>query len=152
MTLIQRASLAWQAAVQALESLQPVAQLAARGYVAQVFFQSGLIKLRDWDSTLSLFADYYQVPLLPPTLAAYAGTAGELVLPVLLVLGLGGRLAAAGLWVVNLVAVLSLPDIGEGALTQHLYWGSLLTGLLLWGPGAWSVDAWLSKRARKRAR
>jgi putative oxidoreductase len=46
--------------------LQPLALLAARLYVAQVFFLSGLTKLRDWDTTLALFADEYHVPLLPP--------------------------------------------------------------------------------------
>ena len=60
-----------------LETLQPAAQLAARLYVAQVFLLSGLTKLRDWDTTLALFHDEYQVPLLSPTLAAWAGTAGE---------------------------------------------------------------------------
>jgi len=132
----------WLTFVRALESLQPVAQLAARAYLAQVFFQSGLLKLRDWDSTLSLFADYYQVPLLPPSLAAYLGAGGEIVLPVLLLLGFGGRFAALGLSVVNLMAALSLPDIGEGALLQHVFWGSLLLALSLWGPGAWSLERW----------
>jgi putative oxidoreductase len=65
---------------------------------------------------------------------------------VLLVLGLAGRFAAAGLSVVNLVAVLSLAEVGEVALQQHQFWGSLLLALMLWGPGRWSVDAWLQPR------
>jgi len=149
MTPLQRVDRAWQSLVQALEALQPLAQLAARAYLAQVFFQSGLIKLRDWDSTLSLFTDYYQVPLLPPTLAAYLGAGGELVLPVLLLLGLGGRFAALGLSVVNLMAALSLPEIGEGALLQHIFWGCLLVGLSLWGPGRWSLERWWPRPAMK---
>lgn len=132
--------------IAALDLLQPLAQLAARLYVAQAFFLSGLTKLRDWDTTLALFADEYQVPLLPPPVAAVMGTAGELVLPVLLALGLGGRFAAAGLSVVNLVAVISLAEIAPAALQQHVLWGSLLVGLLLWGPGKASVDAWLLRR------
>ncbi|MEF7614066.1 DoxX family protein [Aquincola sp. MAHUQ-54] len=131
-----------------LEAAQPLALLAARVYVARVFFLSGLTKLRDWEITVALFTDEYHVPLLPPELAAYAGTAGELVLPVLLVLGLGGRFAAAGLFVVNAVAVVSLPEIGEAALQQHQFWGSLLAGLVLWGPGRWSFDGWLAARRR----
>lgn len=135
--------LRWLQALQrCLQSLQPVAQLGARLYVAQVFFASGLTKLRDWDTTLALFRDEYQVPLLPPPLAAWLGTGGELVLPVLLLLGLGGRLAALGLSVVNIVAVLSLAEIADAALLQHQFWGALLLGLLLWGPGRWSLDAW----------
>ena len=62
-------------AASALESLQPAAQLAARFYVGQVFFLSGLTKLRDWETTLALFNDEYRVPLLPPEVAAWAGTA-----------------------------------------------------------------------------
>lgn len=139
--MILQAPLAWaRRAIALLETAQPLAQLAARIFVAQAFFLSGLSKLRNWDSTLALFADEYQVPLLPPNVAAVAGTAGELVLPVLLVLGLAGRFAAAGLSVVNVVAVVSLAEIAAPALQQHQFWGSLLIGLLLWGPGRWSLD------------
>lgn len=129
-----------QRAIAMLEGAQPLAQLAARLYVAQAFFLSGLTKLRDWNITLALFQDEYQVPLLPPAVAAVAGTTGELVLPVLLALGLAGRFAAAGLSVVNVVAVVSLAEIAAPALQQHVFWGSLLLGLLLWGPGRWSLD------------
>ena len=66
-------------AIATLEQAQPLAQLAARLYVAQVFFASGLTKLRDWETTLALFADEYAVPLLPPAVAALLGTAGELL-------------------------------------------------------------------------
>ncbi len=135
-----------QRAISAVESLQPLALLAARLYVAQVFLLSGLTKLRDWDITLALFADEYRVPLLPTELAAWLGTGGELALPVLLALGLCGRFAAAGLFVVNAVAVVSLADIPPAALQQHQFWGSLLLGLLLWGPGRWSLDAGLKQR------
>lgn len=140
---------AWQRRiVSLLEAAQPAAQLLARLYIAKVFFLSGLTKLRDWEITLALFSDEYHVPLLPPELAAVMGTTGELLLPVLLVLGLGGRFAAAGLFVVNAVAAISLPDIGEAALQQHVFWGSLLVGLVLWGPGRWSVDGWFLRRAQ----
>ncbi|MFG6455918.1 DoxX family protein [Roseateles sp. BYS96W] len=122
--------------------LQSLALLAARLYVAQVFFLSGLTKLRDWSSTLALFNDVYSVPLLPPTVAAYMGTAGELALPVLLVLGLAGRFAGAGLFVVNLMAALSLQadDFSPAAQAQHTLWGVLALGIALWGAGRWSVD------------
>jgi putative oxidoreductase len=135
-----------QRSVAALESAQPLAQLAARLYIAQVFFAAGLTKLRDWDTTLALFSDEYRVPLLPPAAAAFMGTAGELVLPLLLALGLAGRFAAAGLFVVNAVAVVSLMDIPAPALQQHVFWGSLLVGLLLWGPGRWSLDRFVAPR------
>ena len=130
---------------------QGLASLLARLYVAQVFFLSGLTKLRDWSVTLALFEDEYQVPLLPPELAAYLGTAGELALPVLLVMGLGGRFAALGLSVVNVMAVLSLSEIAPAALLGHQLWGALLLLLALWGAGPWSLDAWLGARRAARA-
>ena len=147
----QRACGLWQRLVSALEALQPAAQLAARIYLARVFFLSGLTKTRDWGTTVALFTDEYRVPLLPPELAAWAGTAGELVLPVLLLAGLFGRFSALGLFVLNAVAVISLPEIADAALQQHVFWGSLLLGLLLWGPGRWSVDQWLQGRLAPRA-
>jgi putative oxidoreductase len=130
----------WDRLAAGLDRLQPAAALAARLYVGQVFFLSGLTKIRDWDTTLALFADEYKVPLLPTALAAVMGTAGELVLPVLLVLGLGGRFAALGLSVVNVVAVLSLQEIAPAALQQHVFWGALLAGIAIFGPGKWSVE------------
>lgn len=124
---------------------QSLALLGARLYLAQVFFLSGLTKLRDWSSTLALFNDVYQVPLLPPTLAAYMGTAGELTLPVLLVLGLAGRFAGAGLFVVNLMAALSLAadDFSPAAQAQHTLWGVLALAVLLFGAGRWSADRFI---------
>ena len=132
----------------ALAWLQPAAQLAARWYVASVFFRSGLTKLRDWDTTLALFADEYHVPLLNPTVAAFMGTGAELVLPVLLVFGVFGRFAALGLTLLNVVAVLSLMDVPDAALMGHVFWGCLLIALLLWGPGRWSVDRFMIPRLR----
>ena len=140
----------WTPLSSALEKLQPLAQLAARLYVAKVFFMAGLTKLRDWETTLFLFTEEYHVPLLPPEVAAVAGTAGEIVLPVLLVLGLGGRFAALGLSVVNVMALISLADIPEAAMTQHLFWGSLLAALVLWGPGKLALDNWLSPWLQRR--
>ncbi len=140
----------WRWADAVLDGLQPLAALLARLYVAQVFFASGLTKLRDWGTTVALFTDEYAVPLLPPEVAAVMGTTGELVLPVLLVLGLGGRFAALGLSVVNGVAVLALADIAPAALQQHITWGVLLGALAVFGCGRWAAElplrAWLSRR------
>jgi putative oxidoreductase len=136
--------------IRAIEWLQPAAQLLARWYVAGVFFRSGLTKLRDWETTLALFTDEYHVPLLSPGLAAVLGTGAELILPALLLLGLGGRAAAAGLFVLNIVAVLSVAGMPEAALQGHVFWGSLLAALVLWGPGHWSLDRFVAPRLRAR--
>lgn len=148
--LIQRGLDLWGLVTRALDALQPLAALLARLYVAQVFFMSGLTKLRDWETTLALFTDEYKVPLLPPALTAVMGTTGELVLPVLLVLGIGGRFSALGLFVVNAVAVISLSEIAPAALQQHVFWGSLLAGLAIYGLGPWSLDRWAAPRLHRR--
>lgn len=137
--------------VSGLQWLQPLAALAARLYVARVFFLSGLTKLRDWDITLALFQDEYHVPLLPPEVAAVMGTTGETVLPVLLVLGLAGRIPALGLSVVNVVAALSLSDIAPAALQGHVFWGALLAGLAAYGSGPLTLDRWLGPWLARRA-
>ncbi|MBC7609133.1 MAG: DoxX family protein [Polaromonas sp.] len=142
---IQKALDLWTLLVRGLDSLRPLAALLARLYVAQVFFMSGLTKLRDWETTVALFTDEYKVPLLSPPLAAAMGTLGELALPVLLVLGLGSRFSALGLFVVNAVAVISLSEIAPAALQQHVFWGSLLAGLAIYGLGAWSLDRLLKR-------
>jgi putative oxidoreductase len=130
-----------------LAASQDLLLLAARLFVAKAFFWSGLTKVRDWETTLALFQDEYQVPLVSPQLAALAGTAGELLLPLLLVLGLAGRFGAAGLFVLNAVAVISLAEIAPAALMQHQFWGALLLLVWLWGPGRLSLDRWLFTRS-----
>lgn len=145
-SLLARLRSVYNGGASLLDLLQPLAQLAARIYVAQVFFLSGLTKLRDWETTVSLFTDEYQVPLLSPELAATLGTGGELVLPVLLFLGLGGRFAALGLFVVNAVAVIALVDIPPAALQQHQFWGALLASVAIFGSGKLSLDNWLKLR------
>lgn len=90
---------------------RPLLLLALRLYIASVFFKAGLTKIEDWDTTLFLFTEEYSVPLLPPTLAALLGTAGELLLPPLLAIGLAGRFAALGLTVVNAMALLAYPAL-----------------------------------------
>ena len=150
LSLGARVRLAWGWLDWVLDALQAPASLLARLYVAQVFFASGLTKLRDWGTTVALFTDEYAVPLLSPQAAAVLGTTGELVLPALLVLGLAGRFAALGLSVVNAVAVLSLADIAPAALQQHITWGVLLAALAIYGVGRWAFDtplrAWLEQK------
>ena len=66
----------------------------------------------------------------------------RLLLPVLLALGLAGRFAGAGVFVVNLMAALSLPaeDLSAAGEAQHVLWGVLALSVALFGAGRWSVD------------
>ena len=126
--------------------------LAIRLAVGRAFFKSGLTKIQDWETTLFLFEDEYQVPVLPPELAAWLGTAGELVLPVLLFVGLFSRPAALGLFIVNAMALISYPTLFEfecpAALQDHLYWGALLLVVTAFGPGRLSLDSLIASRTR----
>lgn len=129
------------------EYLAPALDLGIRLLLANVFFKSGLTKIQNWDATLYLFTEVYHVPLLAPELAAWFATGAELILPVLLVLGLFGRFAAAGLLILNIVAVISYyADLSPAGFNQHVSWGLLLAVLLCLSRGAWSADAWLQRR------
>jgi putative oxidoreductase len=141
---------AYYAASHLPEYLAPALDLGLRLLLANVFFKSGLTKIATWNSTLYLFSDVYHVPLLDPEVAAWLATSAELGLSVLLVLGLFGRFAAAGLFILNGVAVISYySGLSEAGLNQHFHWGILLTVLLVTNRDAWSVDTWLERRLRK---
>ncbi|HEY9146530.1 MAG TPA: DoxX family protein [Thiobacillus sp.] len=139
----------WSGLEAVLDWLQAPALLAARLYVAYVFFASGLESLRSWDATLYLYESEFHVPVLPPHVAAVVGTAGEVLLPPLLLLGLFGRFGALGLFVVNAVALLSyLYALQPPAIMFHVIWGILLMMVALWGPGRWSVDYLRTRHGR----
>ncbi len=144
----------WHAALgRLLDKLQPLALLAARLYVAAVFIRSGWLKFTAWDQTVELFTSEYHVPLLPPAPASVLGHVWRVVLPALLVLGLFGRIGALGTFAVNAMAVISyshvlLPRrVSRPRIGQHILWGVLTLGLMVFGPGGISVDAWLERRA-----
>ena len=60
--------------------------------------------------------------------------------------GLGSRLSALVLFVFNIVAVVSYPDLGEVGLRDHQVWGLLLLVTLLHGPGKLSLDHLIGRR------
>ncbi len=141
--------------IHALEYFAPVADLGVRLYAAKFFFDSALTKvsidaafpfIHMNPTTLTLFQYEYQVPLLPPSVAAYLGTGVELVFPALLALGLGGRFSAAVLFAFNIVAVIAYPGLEEAGIAQHQLYGTLLLVPLLRGPGRLSVDHYLRQR------
>ena len=132
-------------------ALQPVFALAIRLYLFRVFFLSGLTKLRSWDSTLYLFSNEYHVPVLPPAVAAVMGAGGELIFSVMLLLGWQSRFAAAGLFVVNLVAVMSYPGLEPVMIKDHILWAVLIAYLFFHGVGSWSLQGLLLRMKRATA-
>ena len=141
--------------IRGLEFLAPVAELGIRLWAAKFFWDSALTKvslgggfpfIHMNPSTIMLFTYEYQVPILSPEVAAYLGTATEFVFPVLLAFGLGGRLAAAVLFVFNIVAVISYPGLEEAGIVQHQLYGTLLLLPLLRGPGKISIDHFIRRK------
>lgn len=115
--------------------------LAARIAIAAIFFYSartkvdGLLSIKD--STFTLFAEEYKVPLLPPEFAAHMATYAEHLFPILLVLGLCTRLSAAAL--LGMTAVIQIfvyPD----AWPTHLTWAVPMLYLIGRGGGSWTID------------
>lgn len=145
--ILQRLSLPARALVECTDRwLAPLFDLVIRFYVGWQFLKSGWLKVSDWESTLLLFESEYKVPLLSPHLAAIMGSGGELLLPIFLCLGLAGRFAAAGMLVVNAMAVISYPDLSELGYADHVLWGCLLLVTVFHGPGRLSLDHWLKSR------
>jgi putative oxidoreductase len=110
--------------------------------VAEIFWSSAMTKLPNWQTTVALFRDEYQVPLLPPEIAAYCATGIELSTSVLLVLGLLVRPAAAVL--LGMTAVIEI-FVYPLAWPTHLQWAAMLLVLLARGGGGVSLD-WLVRR------
>jgi putative oxidoreductase len=129
-----------------LDYLGALFDLVVRLYLAKVFWQSGILKVTSWDATVALFTNVYHVFLLPPELAAALGAGVELGGSALLLLGLGGRLAAAALFGLNIVSVISYPEISDLGLKDHFYWGVLLLFFVLHGTGKLSIDYWIRRR------
>lgn len=145
MSIVKLYNLLVELPARLLGNLESLLLLAARLWVSWEFLKSGWLKITSWQNTVFLFQNEYRVPLLPPGLAAVAGTAGELVFPILLIAGAAGRLSAAGLFAVNVMAVVSyahvlLTEGFEAAVGQHYLWGFALLVLAVFGPGRLSVD------------
>lgn len=117
-----------------------LALLAARVFVAWVFWASARTKVDGFaitDSTYFLFEHVYALPLIPSALAAVLATLGEHVLSALLALGLASRFAALGL--LGMTAVIQIFVFPE-AWGVHGLWAASLLAVMAWGPGRLSLD------------
>ena len=122
--------------------------LTARIALAQVFWSSAQAHLANWDTTLYMFGDSYQVPLLPPELAAYLAVTMELVTPPLLVLGLATRFASLALFGMTLVIeIFVFPE----AWPTHIQWAAMLLVLMGRGAGSLSLDALIQRWFKRPA-
>jgi putative oxidoreductase len=114
-----------------------IAQLFFRLAIASVFLKAGLTKTASWGVTVQLFADEYQVPILPPEVAALMAATFELSCSTLLALGLATRVATLPL--LGMIAVIQT-FVYPHAWSDHLTWGSILIFLLTRGGGPFSLD------------
>ena len=95
----------------------------------------GLLTLKD--STFFLFENEYALPVLPVNVAAYLATYSEHLFALMLFVGLGSRLGAAGM--LGITAVIQLL-VYPGAWPTHLGWAVLLLVIIAQGPGKLSLD------------
>ena len=153
--LLQHVTTLYAKVAAALAHLGPLALLLMRGWVAVVFWKAGVVKLADPIGTQYLFNQEYHVPLLSGNVAAFLGTWTELITPWLLGLGIAARPTALVLFVYNIVAVISYPDLwphgfwtglfGMEDFADHKVWGLMLLAVVAWGPGTLSLDALMGR-------
>ena len=133
-----------------LDKLQDLGLLLVRLWISKIFIDSALTKLAYWPGTIVLFKYQYSVPFLSPSVAAYIGTASEVIFPILLILGLGGRLAVFCFFIYNIVCVVSFHFLwtpaGASGFSDHVSWGLLLLLVMLFGMGKFSIDHLIHKK------
>jgi putative oxidoreductase len=132
--------------------LAPVAEAAARFWIGLIFFRSGFGRATDWSSQEFLFESIHPLPGIPASIAAVVTTAGELLLPILLWLGLGQRLAALGLFAMTAVIQFIVAQTPEGIENkignpEHYAWMLILLLLATRKPSVLTLDHWLCRRA-----
>jgi putative oxidoreductase len=124
-----------------------LAQLMLRLALAVPFWKSGILKWDGFlelnDTAIYLFTDEFKLHLpggpydFPaPAVMAFLSGGGEILFPVLLVLGLGTRFAALGLLLMTCIVELTVPD----GWPIHLTWAAMALGIMAWGPGRLSID------------
>src|SRR5262245_22362850 len=131
-------------------ALPSLVQLVMRVALAVPFWRSGILKwdglLKLSDTAVTLFTDEFTLHLPggpyhypAPTVMAFLSGCGEILFPVLLVLGLATRFAALGLLFMTVVVELTVPD----GWPVHITWAAMALSIMAWGPGRTSIDHWL---------
>ena len=133
-----------------------ITQLALRLALAVPFWRSGLTKwdgfFRLSDTAVYLFTEEFHLHLfggeytLPvPHLMAFLSSCGEILFPIMLVLGLGTRFAAVGLLAMTAIIQLTIPD---GWANFHLPWAAMALAIVNYGPGKVSLDQVIAGKFR----
>jgi putative oxidoreductase len=133
----------------------PLTQLMLRVALAVPFWRSGILKwsgfLQLSDTAIDLFTEEFKLHLpggpydFPvPAVMTFLSGSGEIIFPVLLVLGLGTRFAAFGLLIMTCIVELTVPD----GWPIHLTWAAMALGIMAWGAGRLSLDYALARLAR----
>lgn len=133
-------------------------QLVMRVALAVQFWKSGMLKWSSFltlsDTAVTLFTEEFMLHLpggpyhYPvPTVAAFLSGCGEIVFPMLLVLGFGTRFAALGLLLMTCIVELTVP----AGWPIHITWAAMALGIMAWGPGRISIDCWLKGRLNAAA-
>ncbi|MCK1275922.1 DoxX family protein [Bradyrhizobium sp. 61] len=134
-------------------------QLVLRLALAVPFWRSGILKwtgfLKLSDVAVTLFTDEFMLHLpggpyhypIPATMVFLSGC-GEIMFPILLVLGLGTRFAALGLLIMTVIVELTVPD----GWPVHITWAAMALGIMAYGPGRISLDHLLCRFVMHRNR
>lgn len=135
-----------------------IVALALRVLMARVFFLDGqskidgprlpidfynfhfslVLPLHVKAETFTAFATQFAPLPVPPMFAAYLMSYAEFILPVMLVIGLGSRIATLGMLVMT--AVISIYIMPKTLWNLLIYWFAILVLLLTQGPGRLSLD------------
>jgi putative oxidoreductase len=105
-----------------------------------VFWQSGATKVAGWHlkpTTIELFQNEYQLPLIDPTIAAYIAAFAEHVFPILLMIGLATRFAAMALLIMTAVIEIF---VYPASWPIHGVWAACFIIIIARGPGVLALD------------
>lgn len=139
--------------------LAPLTLLAIRLYVGRFYWQSAQTKTANLDLARDLFKTEYlpnweknhikhilgidiSFPVPSLELATLSATMGEIACSAMLILGLGARLGALGIFIMTLaIEMFVYPGTSE-----HYYWLLTMAVIVAHGPGKFSADHFIRKK------
>ncbi len=124
--------------------------LLCRAYVFLIFFKSGWLKLKSalkghWHVVEYLFQHEYNMPFIHYKITAIIGTFSELFFPLLLLLGLVSRASA-----IVMISIILFINFSYMYHDKYFICGILVLNILIFGPGKFSIDHIISKKAKSK--